>query len=200
MRPNLITTILIIAGFILPNLVKAQSSYTVKHNKVSVLGTSTIHDWESEVTQVECTGSMDVQKNQLADIKDVNVKIPVTSIKSTKGRIMDSKTYEAFNHEKFPFIQYKLINAKITPSGSEYIVTATGNLTMAGTTKTIEIIANAKVLSNGDVQISGLRKLNMLDYKMTPPTAMMGTIKVGEEITVKFETTLTPVSRVSKIN
>jgi hypothetical protein len=46
-------------------------------------------------------------------------------------------------------------------------------------------------LANGDVQIIGSRKLNMKDFNMVPPTAMMGTIKVGEEVTVNFNLTLT---------
>lgn len=35
------------------------------------------------------------------------------------------------------------------------------------------------------------KKLNMRDYKMEPPTAMMGTIKVGEEVTIDFDLTIT---------
>jgi hypothetical protein len=32
----------------------------------------------------------------------------------------------------------------------------------------------------------------MKDYKMDPPTAVMGTIKVGPEVTVNFDLTVTP--------
>lgn len=200
MRQKLITTLLFSAGLFFIAGVKAQASYSVKHIKVAVLGTSSLHDWESDVTQVECTGFMSVEKSLLTAIKDVIVKIPVTSIKSTKGSIMDNKTYDAFDHKKHPFIQYKLTNAKINASGSEYVVIATGNLTMAGITKTLEMTVNAKVLTNGDVQISGSKTLNMREYSMVPPTALMGTIKVGEEITIKFETTLTPDNKLSKNN
>jgi hypothetical protein len=62
---------------------------------------------------------------------------------------------------------------------------------MAGTSKPVELTAKGKVLANGDVQIIGSRKLNMKDFNMVPPTAMMGTIKVGEEVTVNFNLTLT---------
>jgi len=159
---------------------------------MSVSGTSSLHEWESEVTKVEWTGTMNVHGNQLTEIKDVLVKIPVTGIKSTKGSIMDNKTYDAFNYEKSPFIQFKLTAAKITGASPDYTVTATGNLTMNGVTKLIELTAKAKVLPAGDVQLSSSKKLNMKDYSMKPPTAMMGTIKVGEEVTVAFDLNLTP--------
>lgn len=158
---------------------------------MSVTGSSTLHEWESEVTQVESSGTLTLDGSQLTAIKDVVVKMPVTGIKSTKGKTMDNKTYEAFNADKNPTIQYRLTSAKVSGSG-EFTIVANGNLTMAGATKPIEITAKAKVLGNGDVQITGSQKLNMKDFNMTPPTAMMGTIKVGEEVTVKFDITLTP--------
>jgi polyisoprenoid-binding protein YceI len=197
MKTRTIRTLIIISGVILmPFLLHAQAAFSSKQSKMSVQGTSSLHDWESEVTQVEWKGAVTVQGNQLVEIKDVQVKIQVTGIKSTKGRIMDNKTYEAFNSDKNPTIQYRLTNTKITGSG-EYTVVANGQLTMAGVTRPVELTAKAKVLSNGDVQIVGSRKLNMKDFSMTPPTAMMGTIKVGEEVTVTFDITLTPDNKLT---
>jgi polyisoprenoid-binding protein YceI len=189
-----ILTLLVASLLFVPYLIQGQTAYKGKQNKMSVVGSSTLHEWESEVTQVESKGSFTLENNKLTGIKDVTVKILVTSIKSTKGKIMDNKTYEAFDSDKNPNITYKLTSAKITGSGPEYTVAATGSLTMAGTTKPIDMTAKGKVLANGDVQIVGTHKLNMKDYKMVPPTAMMGTIKVGEEVEVKFDIIFTPGS------
>lgn len=192
MNSKAVLLIILLTGLILfPYILQAQTTYKGKQNKMSVTGSSTLHEWESEVTQVESSGTLTLDGSQLIAIKDVVVKMPVTGIKSTKGKTMDNKTYEAFNSDKNPTIQYKLTQAKISGSG-DFTITATGNLSMAGATRPIEIIAKAKVLGNGDVQISGSQKLNMRDFNMTPPTAMMGTIKVGEEVTIKFDITLTP--------
>src|SRR5687768_11849359 len=76
----------------------------VKVNKMTVQGSSSLHDWESEITQAEWKGSFRIENLVLVEIKNAEVKIPVKSIKSTKGKIMDSKTYDAFNSEKYPFI------------------------------------------------------------------------------------------------
>ena len=169
----------------------AQSNYKNKQAKISVSGTSTMHDWESEVTSVECTGQVKIDDNKLVELKNVSVNIPVTSIKSTKGKIMDNKTYEAFKHEKYPNISFKLSSAKISGNGPDYSIDASGTLTMAGTSVPIELNSKAKLSPSGDLQITGSKTLDMTKFKMEPPTAMMGTIKVGEEVTVKFDITLT---------
>lgn len=182
---------ILVIVFLLPLATFAQTAYSVKEYKITVQGSSTLHEWESDVTKAEANATITLQSNQLTDIKNVTVKIPVTSIKSTKGKMMDSKTYEAFNADKNPSIQYKLTSAKITTNGAGYTLVANGTLTMAGTSKPIELTAKGKVLANGDVQITGSKKLNMKDFNMEPPTAMMGTIKVGEEVTVNFNLTLT---------
>lgn len=170
---------------------QAQSPYYLKASKLTVSGTSSLHDWVSDVTSLEWSGDILIKDGKIAEIKNVQAKMLVTSIKSTKGRIMDSKTYDAFDADKNPHITYKLAQAKIEDTGTEFTISTTGALTMAGATKSIDMTLKAKLLSNGDIQLRGSKKLNMRDYKMEPPTAMMGTIKVGEEVTIDFDLTIT---------
>lgn len=182
------TKILLIAAWVFAvqftNNVLAQT-FTVKTYKVTVNGTSSLHEWESSVEKLEAKGSFVVTNNILTDVKDVVVNIPVTSIKSSKGRMMDNKTYDAFNHEKNPTIKFTLTGKNINDANSTLNVT--GNLTMAGVTKPIDINLNYKLLPGGELQVTGSRKLNMTEFKMDPPTAMMGAIQVGDEVTVKVD-------------
>jgi polyisoprenoid-binding protein YceI len=170
------------------SLAFSQKAYSLKSHKVSVDGTSSLHDWTSPATKVEWTGQLTVDGKSLKAIQNVAVTIPVESIKSEKGGMMDDKTYEAFNIEKNPTITFKLTNATVTGAN----VKANGTLTMAGVTKPIVMTAVAKVLADGSVNLSGSQPINMKDYKMTPPKAVMGTIKVGEKVTVLYELTLSP--------
>lgn len=187
-KPIIIRILIVLMIFLLGGAVYGQTPYSLKTAKMTVDGTSSLHDWTSDVTKVEWVGSFLVSENKVKEVKNVQVKIAVTSIQSTKGKIMDNKTYEAFKYEKNPTIIYKLNTISITDA----VLKANGTLTMAGTTKAIEMSVTAKVLANGNIQLTGSQKLNMRDYKMEPPTAMMGTIKVGEMVTVKFDLTLTP--------
>jgi polyisoprenoid-binding protein YceI len=130
-----------------------------------------------------------LEKSSLTEIKDIIVKIPVTSIKSTKGKTMDNKTYDAFKYEKHPFIVFTISKSEINTEKAT--IDAKGILTMAGVSTVIDLTADYKILPNGDLKITGSRKLLMADFNMEPPTAMMGTIKVGNEVVVAFEITLT---------
>jgi polyisoprenoid-binding protein YceI len=165
-----------------------QTHSKLKAHKVTVDGTSSLHDWTSEAAKVEWKGVVTVEGNKVKEIKDVTITILVKSIKSEKGKTMDNKTYEAFKSDKFPNITYKL--TEVSGDGS---MKATGTLTMAGTSQTVTLDVNSKVLASGDVQFTGKQALNMKDYKMDPPTAVMGTIKVGPEVTVNFDLTVTPI-------
>lgn len=166
----------------------SQKSYSLKSHKISVEGTSTLHDWSSPVTKVDWSGQLNVDGKTVRSVQSIVVVIPVESIKSDKGGIMDDKTYEAFNYEKNPNITFKLASATVTGPN----IKANGTLTMAGVTKNIVMTAAVKVLADGSISINGSQKLNMKDYKMIPPKAVMGTIKVGEKVTLLFELTLIP--------
>jgi len=155
--------------------------------KVTVKGTSTMHDWESNVEKLECKTAYKIKNNELINIEDAILKVTVKSIKSTKGKIMDNKTYEAFDSEKHPFIIFTLRSEKI--NSSNLTVNLTGTLEMAGVTQPIDLVASYRILANGDFQIIGNKNVKMSDYKMTPPKAMMGTIKVGDEVNINFDIT-----------
>ncbi len=170
--------------FIQVNFLVAQS-FNTRINKASVTGTSSLHDWESTIEKLECTGSFTLANNTLKDVKDVVVKIPVKSIKSPKGKMMDNKTYEAFNYEKYPSIIFTLKTKKINDANAT--IEVEGDLSMAGVTKAISMILNYKLLPSGEIQVSGAKKIIMTEFKMKPPTAMMGTIKVGNEVVVNFD-------------
>jgi polyisoprenoid-binding protein YceI len=180
--------ILILAALCLITVNSFAQLLKVKANAMTVQGSSTLHEWESQITKAEWKGQIIIENLALTEIKNIEVKIPVESIKSTKGKMMDSKTYDAFKYEKYPFIIYTLTSAKINQSTG--LIDAKGTLTMAGASRPLELQAKYKILAGGDVQITVSKKLKMTDFKMEPPTAMMGTIKVGDEVTVNFDVTI----------
>ena len=184
------TLLIITVGLLFLQATNLQAqSFRLKEYKMTVKGTSSLHDWESEVEKVECKGSYTLVGDQLADVKDVVVRIPVTSIKSTKGKMMDNKTYDAFNYEKHPYIIFTLNTKKISKENST--MDLNGVLTMAGASKAIDVKLNFKILPGGELKITGSENLIMTHFKMEPPTAMMGTIKVGDEVVITFDMTLT---------
>ena len=168
------TTLLffLIALMVMPFATSAQS--TLKSFTMKVGGTSTLHEWESNVEKIEWKGMISMNANKTLALKDVEVKIPVASIKSEHGKLMDGKTYEAFNSEKNPYITFKVKSVVQKTSGADILLTIEGDLTMNGVTKVTTLSITGKTLTGGDIRFSGTRTLKMSDYKMKQPTAMNG--------------------------
>jgi polyisoprenoid-binding protein YceI len=188
-KKNLLLIIALLAGGF---SAFGQVTYKAQTSKLSVTGSSTLHEWTSEVTQVDWTGLIILNDDQQIETRNVVITIPVKSIKSTHGKMMDNKTYEAFKHDKNPNIVYKVTGTQKKGGGNETVTETSGTLTMAGVTKPLSLQVKSKTLSNGNLVITASRKLKMTEFNMDPPTAMMGTINVGEEVTVNLEITLTP--------
>jgi polyisoprenoid-binding protein YceI len=163
-------------------------AFSLKSKKAVIKGSSSLHAWESNVTQIEGKGAFETKDEELVAIKDVEIKITVKGIKSKEGKKMDDKTYDTFNSDENPYIIYTFSNAVIKVNDANIVaVEAPGKLTMAGNTQSVSLSATGKKLPNGDLQLSVSKKLKMTDYKMKPPVMLLGTIKVGDEITVEFD-------------
>lgn len=177
---------------------EAQSSYSLKSITGSVSGTSTLHNWKSAVTKVQFKGLVKKDGVRLGSVSNVEIKIPVTGIVSTEGKSMDKKTYKAFNSDKNPFIVYVFNTSKVGEDGGHIVsLKASGDLSMAGVTLPETLTAIVKMLPGGDMEFVISKKLKMTEFKMKPPTALMGTIKSGDEITLDFDMILTPVKAVA---
>lgn len=172
--------------FSIPTIVIAQN-YTMDSQKSTIIvyGTSNLHDWQTTATKI----SGELETNSTKNINVLNVRILASSFKSGKG-IMDGKTSDAFEAKKFPNIVFQLTDVvftKVTEKESE--VTVTGNLTLHGESKKFSIKSIAKMTKTGDYQFKGNVPLKMTEFKMKAPTALMGTIKTGDAVTVKFDVT-----------
>ena len=178
------TTLLISLALLSFSFANAQTlKINPKASWISIHGTSNLHGWESKTQQVN--GQMTVNYTT-KQVQSLTVDIPVKSIKSGE-KLMDSKTYDAFDANKNPNIQFRLVevnNLQITPANIN--VTVTGNLTLAGATKRVTIKAVGKPKGDSFV-FTGSVSMKMTDFKINPPTAMMGVLKVGDGITLKFE-------------
>jgi polyisoprenoid-binding protein YceI len=165
-----------------------QVAFSLIPTKAVIKGSSSLHAWESKVTQIEGKGAFETKDDELVAVKDVEITIAVKGIKSKEGRQMDNKTYDTFKSDENPYIIFTLGNAAVKVNDSNMVtIEASGKLAMAGNTQSVSLSASGKKLPNGDLQLSLSKKLKMTDFKMEPPVMLLGTIKVGDEITVEFD-------------
>jgi polyisoprenoid-binding protein YceI len=167
-------------------------SYRLTKSDISIAGTSNLHDWESAVTKVSWRGTFGFTDGVLSELKDVKVNIPVDGIISTKGRIMDGKTHSALKGEEHPNITFTMTSATITNNGTKSTVAAKGQLTVAGATRTINLQVMLTPLTDGQYQVAGTYPMKMTDFGIDPPTALLGSLTTGDDVTIKFNLTLSP--------
>jgi polyisoprenoid-binding protein YceI len=165
-------------------------SYTLdkQKTKVTVTGTSNLHDWETSVTNFDGNLSVLMDENSsITGISLLNVNFYSKSFSSGKS-IMDSKTTEALKAGTYPVINFKLssITDKKTVNKIEQF-TALGKLTIAGVTKDVSLSAFAAIGANGEVYFQGTKEIDMTEYGVDPPTALLGTLTTGKKVTVTYK-------------
>lgn len=173
------------------------TTYRPMPSKVSVHGTSTLHDWTVESARIE--GEVTVPEGFLAGDATVQptvaVSIPARSLASGKKK-MDDLMHEALRAEEHKSIQYRLVSAKPkSGAGSDRVVLDTrGRLTIAGKTREVPMEVEVLRQAGGRLLVKGTAAITMSDFGMKPPTAMLGTVKTGDDVTVRFEWTLGPAA------
>lgn len=167
------------------SVLSAQEQYSlVKSNqKFMVKGTSSLHDWHMEATdgQGECVLT---QTNGIINIQKAEVKFKAEALESGK-RGMDKNAYKALKTEDFPWIEFKLSAFEAKQAGKGLVK---GDLTIAGFTKPVTFEVET-VQGTGTITVSGTSAFKLTDFKIDPPTALMGTIKTGDDVTVEFNLT-----------
>ena len=160
----------------------AQKNYTldVKTN-FAVFGTSTMHDWEMKSGSKQGTANLTVSDNKLTAITSININLLAETLKSEKTK-MDKIAYETLKTDKHKSILYVLKSAEKV---NETTWNLTGTYTIAGVSKEHKTQVKTSV-ANGIVNLQGSDKITFKEFGMKSPTAMLGTIKTGEDLTIKF--------------
>lgn len=185
----------LVVGTIMMMLVSTQFSVAQTYNlnktasTLKVEGTSNIHDWEVEAKDQNGKMVAELADGQLVKISQLEFTVKAESLKSGKSG-MDKNTYKALNTNKHKEISYKLskVNNIDCITAGSCKVTTSGTLTVAGTTKPVDITFDVKV-KNNNIIVTGSISLKMTEFKIDPPTAVLGTIKTGDQVKIKFQST-----------
>ncbi len=170
-----------------PIITKSYKIDKVK-TSVTVTGTSNLHNWETNVTNFD--GDLTIQlgaDNLIEEITTMNVNFYSKSFSSGKSG-MDNKTFEALKADTYPLINFKILSVtdtKLINKVQQFI--ASGNLTIAGVTKPVSIAALSTVGTNGEVYFQGTKIIDMTQFGVSPPTALLGTLTTGKDVTITFK-------------
>ena len=187
----------------------AFSSSDAAVDTVTVAGTSTLHDWEVEsrvvrgrmvFAEIGVGASWETVAAALLSEErtpDTRVVIPVRSLESGRRR-MDREMFGALKADKHAAIVYKLNALGGMPdergteeaAGAEGRATlrllAKGELTIGGQTREVEFPVAIAAREQG-LTVRGEVALKMTDFDVDPPRLMLGALRVGDAITIRFE-------------
>jgi polyisoprenoid-binding protein YceI len=185
MIPLLIAAIICLAA----TQLVAQSTYKLTSGQdaaIKVSGTSNVHNWVMTSTEMESKGEFTVNDDKLTALHAFYFQVAVKSLKSEHAS-MDSRMYKSVNESKYPTISYKLISATISPvSKNKFLIMSRGELTIAGSTQPISMQVTAVVNPDNTITISGTKKIQLTEYGIKPPSFMLGTMKVYNDLTIQF--------------
>lgn len=181
----LFTALMMLAGVQVSSAQKAVALIP-EQSAITIKGTSNLHDWEESVGKFNVQLNLKFREKEIEGIEKVQVVCKSGSIVS-ESSIMTNKTHDALNVEKYPDIQFRLVLVdNLLSENGHFSGTLVGDVTLAGVTKRISL-AFAGLHAGNKITIKGSKDLNLNDFKIKPPTAMLGTLKTGEEVTISFQ-------------
>jgi polyisoprenoid-binding protein YceI len=168
---------------------KAQTKYTLSPSPtLQIDGGSSLHDWTMTTNAAKGEALLVVEGDQLKSVKSASLTTQAESLKSgTRG--LDNNAYKALDTGKNKEIKFTL--REITGSGSSF--QAKGDFTIAGVTKPASF--PLKVTQSGNkFTFEGSFDTKLTTFSITPPTALLGTVKTRDDVKISFKTTFQPIN------
>ncbi len=176
----------------------SRAPLTLASAKVTLAGTSNIHDYTASTTTVRVT-KLQVASGLNGDLLSAvlapgalqafEIAIPAASLHSPKEGL-DKNMHKALKVKEHADIVFRL--ARLEPKGQA--LRAIGTLRIAGVEK--EVAFDLATAVKGDrLVVTGSVDLLMTDFGIAAPKAMMGMLRTDPKVTVTFETVLsTPLT------
>ncbi len=179
---------LILFSLIISQTLLAQTfSLNNAKSSLNVTGSSNLHDWRIEGMLFNGAGVFIIENDHFKTISELTFNVIVDRLKASKVA-MNKSIQIALKAKLYPTINFKLEKLnRLTEIGFQtYTAESSGQLTIAGVTKPIDLIFDISVL-NSKVRIEGIKYLKMTDFNIKPPTALLGMLKTGDSVKVEFD-------------
>ncbi len=156
-------------------------------------GDSTLHKYQMHANALQ--GSATVPAGDLlkalkaGKVEAMTLVVPLKDLKSRESGL-DDNANKALKSKENPEITFALKSEtlKAGAAADSYVMTAKGNLTIAGTTAPIVLKADVTV-KDGKVELKGDQKLKMSDFKVTPPSIslLVTAITCTDDIDIHYD-------------
>lgn len=170
-------------------------------SEISFTGTSTLHGFTCRTTRFDAQLSVDPEyATDLADlarpIGAVHVTIPVRSL-DCANQGLQSNMLKALKADQNATITFRLDTYEIDAASrteDAFTAQAVGSLMIAGRERPIQLRVRGERHPDGAVRARGERDLLMSDFGISPPRMMLGAVKTGDRVVVRFDLQARPRS------
>jgi hypothetical protein len=190
---------LLVVIYLMISFISNGQTFTISDegNEVLIKGTSNLHDWQMVVTETSCRADFIIEGDQLKGITSVDFSCNPDDIQSDHD-LMDKKTQAALKADKFPEIRFSLLSDnELTSVSGKYRGNLKGKLFIAGVAREVIVPFTATLKNNNTVNVTGSFDLNMSDFNITPPVALLGTLKTGDKVSVFYSLNLSGNTQIS---
>jgi hypothetical protein len=164
-------------------------------------GDSTLHKYQMRAGALEGSAILKakapkdlVQALQAGEVGSMSLVVPLKTFKSKESGL-DNNAYKALKSDENPTIAFVLKKESLKPGDKDgtYVMTAEGDLTVAGATAPVTLTADTTV-KDGQVELKGVQTLKMTDFKVTPPSIslLVASITCTDEIAIHYDVIFAP--------
>ena len=168
--------------------ISAQTKFDLAEsgNKVQVIGTSNLHDWDLVSEQIKGNAELYIEDGKITGIKKVVITLKTMSLESEKNGL-NKNAYKTMNADANPIISF--IAFDMGPNGE-----ASGILNVAGYDKDIDF-AYTYEFKDGKLMVYCESDVTFSDFDMKAPSILAGTIKTAEDVQLKMQFVLVEASK-----
>ena|ERR1043166_3945452 len=166
-------------------------------SRLALDGTSTLHPFSCNTSEITAVVTVDssYRTEPLASIARpigrVDVTIPVRTLKCGHGGL-ENNMYATLHEKDFPTIRYVLSSYELVAgavAADSFVARTTGTLTVSGNEKVVEMLVTGRRTPDGLAHATGTIEVNMTDFGIKPPTFFLGTLRVGNKVSITFDLT-----------
>ncbi|MDX1940240.1 MAG: YceI family protein [Saprospiraceae bacterium] len=168
-------------------------------SKLQIKGTSNVTDFTCQ-----CLESFPKSQAQITVTEDgTKAKFSKTTLQIRTKKLdcgnkpMNNDMFNTLKAEEYPYVQIELLETRLTPGKSLaktdiwMPIEASVNFTIAGVTRKETLTIQGKKLDELEYRFKSSKTLLFTDYGIKPPRALMGLVKVANEITIELDLTVT---------
>ena len=162
-------------------------------SRVRIEGTSSINTFTCEAAGIEGDGYLVGEARPGHRSVVAHVYVPVRQFDCGNPR-MDADLRDALQAREHPQIRFRLRDARLIPgdgaSGDDagrFVLNVEGWVEIAGNARPVALRVEGRRLTDSSYHATGHLPLRMTDFGIEPPTALLGLVKVRDQITVHFD-------------